>query len=75
MSFAAQSDSACAGVHVCLSFACPAQYKPRRGDALLFYSLHHNGTVDGRALHGGCPVRKGEKWVATKWIRDKCFMC
>ncbi|KAK9841956.1 hypothetical protein WJX81_000879 [Elliptochloris bilobata] len=51
------------------------KYKPRRGDALLFYSLHHNGTVDGRALHGGCPVVKGEKWVATKWIRDKCFMC
>jgi hypothetical protein len=52
-----------------------AQYKPRRGDALLFYSLHHNGSVDARALHGGCPVIKGEKWVATKWIRDKCFMC
>ncbi len=51
------------------------QYKPRRGDALLFYSLHHNGSVDARALHGGCPVIKGEKWVATKWIRDKCFMC
>jgi hypothetical protein len=23
------------------------------------------------ALHGSCPVIKGEKWVATKWIRDK----
>jgi hypothetical protein len=25
------------------------------------------------ALHGGCPVSKGTKWVATKWIRDKSF--
>uniref|UniRef100_A0A453LW12 Prolyl 4-hydroxylase alpha subunit Fe(2+) 2OG dioxygenase domain-containing protein n=1 Tax=Aegilops tauschii subsp. strangulata TaxID=200361 RepID=A0A453LW12_AEGTS len=23
------------------------------------------------SLHGSCPVIKGEKWVATKWIRDK----
>ena len=64
-------------MYVMTSHRCcwPVQYKPRRGDALLFYSLHHNGSVDGRALHGGCPVVKGEKWVATKWIRDKCFMC
>ncbi|CAK0751918.1 hypothetical protein CVIRNUC_002105 [Coccomyxa viridis] len=49
------------------------QYKPRRGDALMFYSMHPNGTFDKHALHGGCPVVKGEKWVATKWLRDKCF--
>lgn len=24
-----------------------------------------------RSLHGSCPVIKGEKWVATKWIRDQ----
>ena len=23
------------------------------------------------SLHGSCPVSKGEKWVATKWIRDQ----
>ncbi|KAK9812646.1 hypothetical protein WJX72_001216 [[Myrmecia] bisecta] len=49
------------------------KYKPRAGDALLFWSLHPNGTFDRHALHGGCPVIKGEKFVATKWIRDKCF--
>lgn len=52
-----------------------AQYKPRKGDALLFWSLHVNGTFDKHALHGGCPVRSGMKWVATKWIRDKCLDC
>ncbi|GBG85197.1 hypothetical protein CBR_g39762 [Chara braunii] len=45
--------------------------KPRKGDALLFYSVWPNKTLDMSALHGGCPVTKGEKWVATKWIRDE----
>ncbi|KAA3468049.1 putative prolyl 4-hydroxylase 9 [Gossypium australe] len=45
--------------------------KPRRGDGLLFYSLFLNGTIDLTSLHGSCPVIKGEKWVATKWIRDQ----
>ncbi|KAL8554679.1 hypothetical protein ACS0TY_002751 [Phlomoides rotata] len=43
--------------------------RPRRGDSLLFYSLFPNGTIDPTSLHGSCPVVKGEKWVATKWIR------
>ncbi|XP_028764186.1 probable prolyl 4-hydroxylase 9 isoform X1 [Neltuma alba] len=45
--------------------------RPRQGDGLLFYSLFHNGTIDPTSLHGSCPVIKGEKWVATKWIRDQ----
>ena len=45
--------------------------KPRAGDALLFYNIHPNATFDKHSLHGGCPVVRGEKWVATKWIRDK----
>ncbi|GMH40574.1 hypothetical protein BSKO_08478 [Bryopsis sp. KO-2023] len=49
------------------------RYKPRKGDALLFYSIAPNGTFDRHSLHGGCPVTSGEKWVATKWIRDKCI--
>jgi hypothetical protein len=23
-----------------------------------------------RSRHGGMPVRAGEKWVATKWLRE-----
>ncbi|XP_027112610.1 probable prolyl 4-hydroxylase 9 isoform X2 [Coffea arabica] len=45
--------------------------KPRQGDGLLFYSLFPNGTIDKTSLHGSCPVIKGGKWVATKWIRDQ----
>jgi len=49
------------------------KYKPVKGDAVLFYSIHPNGTIDKHSLHGGCPVQRGEKWVMTKWLRDKCF--
>ncbi|XP_047326039.1 probable prolyl 4-hydroxylase 9 [Impatiens glandulifera] len=45
--------------------------KPRVGDGLLFYSLTPDGKIDEKSLHGSCPVIKGEKWVATKWIRDQ----
>ncbi|KAK1323455.1 hypothetical protein QJS10_CPA02g00317 [Acorus calamus] len=45
--------------------------KPRQGDGLLFYSAFPNGTIDATSLHGSCPVIKGEKWVATKWLRDQ----
>ena len=43
------------------------QYLPRKGDALMFYSVHPNGTFDKHALHGGCPVKKGVKMVMTKY--------
>ncbi|XP_076924257.1 putative prolyl 4-hydroxylase 9 isoform X1 [Bidens hawaiensis] len=45
--------------------------KPRKGDGLLFYSLYPNGTIDPTSLHGSCHVIKGQKWVATKWIRNE----
>ncbi|KAL1358404.1 hypothetical protein HN51_003679 [Arachis hypogaea] len=43
--------------------------KPRRGDAIVFFGIHVNGSVDGRSLHEACPVIKGLKWSAVKWIR------
>ncbi|OIW17284.1 hypothetical protein TanjilG_22396 [Lupinus angustifolius] len=45
--------------------------KPKKGDALLFFNLLPNATIDNRSLHGSCPVIEGEKWSATKWIHDK----
>lgn len=44
--------------------------KARKGDAVMFYALHPNGTVDLNSLHGSCPTLAGEKWSATKWIRQ-----
>ncbi|PWA76411.1 oxoglutarate/iron-dependent oxygenase [Artemisia annua] len=36
--------------------------KPKKGDGLLFFSLHPNATTDVLSLHGSCPVIEGEKW-------------
>ncbi|KAF3326337.1 putative prolyl 4-hydroxylase 7 [Carex littledalei] len=47
--------------------------KPRKGDALLFFSLHPDATTDENSLHGSCPAIKGEKWSATKWIHVRSF--
>ncbi|WCJ20861.1 2-oxoglutarate (2OG) and Fe(II)-dependent oxygenase superfamily protein [Euphorbia peplus] len=47
--------------------------KPRKGDALLFFSLHPDATTDEESLHGSCPVMEGEKWSATKWIHVRSF--
>uniref|UniRef100_A0A7S0QZW0 procollagen-proline 4-dioxygenase n=1 Tax=Pyramimonas obovata TaxID=1411642 RepID=A0A7S0QZW0_9CHLO len=50
-----------------------AAVKPRRGDALLFYSLKTDGNTDPASLHAGCPVIRGDKWSATKWMRVNEF--
>ena len=44
---------------------------PQRGHAVFFsYDRPHPST---RSLHGGAPVLEGEKWVATKWLRERRF--
>ena len=44
---------------------------PVRGNAVFFsYDRPHPAT---RTLHGGAPVIRGEKWVATKWLRQRVF--
>jgi len=45
---------------------------PIKGNACFFsYDRAH---VDTRSLHGGQPVIEGEKWVATKWLREREFV-
>jgi prolyl 4-hydroxylase len=47
------------------------QVMPVRGNAVFFsYERAH---PDTRTLHGGSPVLEGEKWVATKWLREGRF--
>ncbi|XP_074581597.1 putative prolyl 4-hydroxylase 3 [Curcuma longa] len=43
--------------------------KPKMGDALLFWSMKPDASLDPSSLHGGCPVIAGNKWSATKWMR------
>lgn len=42
----------------------------RAGSVLLFHNCSSDGRVDRRTLHAGQPVRRGDKWVATKWYRE-----
>ncbi|KAL3617289.1 Prolyl 4-hydroxylase 1 [Castilleja foliolosa] len=44
--------------------------KPVKGDAVLFWSMGLDGQSDPKSLHGGCEVLAGEKWSATKWMRQ-----
>jgi len=61
---------------------------PKRGGATIFPDVHFDvGPIKGnavffsydrphpmtRSLHGGAPVLDGEKWVATKWLREGRF--
>ncbi len=44
---------------------------PKRGNAVFFsYERPHPST---KTLHGGAPVIAGEKWIATKWLREGEF--
>lgn len=44
---------------------------PVKGNAVFFsYDRPQPQTL---TLHGGAPVREGEKWVATKWLREGRF--
>ena len=45
---------------------------PIKGNAVFFsYQRAHAST---RTLHGGAPVIAGDKWVATKWLREGEFI-
>ena len=44
---------------------------PKRGNAVFFsYERPDPSTF---TLHGGAPVIAGEKWIATKWLREREF--
>ncbi len=44
---------------------------PRKGNAVFFsYAAPDPST---KTLHGGAPVVRGEKWIATKWLREGKF--
>ena len=47
---------------------------PKKGSAVYFsYYDPTTGEIDPRSLHGGAPVTAGEKWIATKWVRQYVY--
>ncbi len=46
---------------------------PKKGSAVYFEYCNSHGQVDPMTLHGGAPVTAGEKWIATKWMRQNRY--
>lgn len=44
---------------------------PKKGSALWFAYMGKDGAPDMRSEHAGLPVIRGEKWIATKWLRQR----
>ena len=47
------------------------RHKGNTGDALCFWSVTPDGSLDRRALHAGLPPTTGEKWLLSQWVRSK----
>jgi len=45
---------------------------PQRGNAVFF--SYERPDPSTRTLHGGAPVLAGDKWIATKWLREREFI-
>lgn len=47
------------------------RFKMDVGDVLVFNTVDINGNLTIEALHEGCDVTKGTKWILTIWIHDE----
>lgn len=47
--------------------------KQQPGTALVFDNLDVNAKPAPESLHSGLPVERGEKWLATLWLRQHAF--
>jgi prolyl 4-hydroxylase len=43
----------------------------KKGSAVYFENITRDGYPDNNTLHAGMPVLAGEKWIATKWLRER----
>jgi len=48
-------------------------FKGGKGDALMFRNALPDGRADEQAQHAGLPVARGEKLIASRWIRARPF--
>lgn len=47
------------------------RFKGKAGDALMFWNVTPDGKPDPLTLHAGAPTIAGEKWLFSKWVRDR----
>jgi prolyl 4-hydroxylase len=45
----------------------------RKGCGVHFTYCDTQGRLDPQTLHGGEPVRSGEKWIVTHWVRQSAY--
>ena len=45
--------------------------KPEKGKAVIFRNVNAKGNIIKQSLHGGEPVKSGEKWIFNRWIHIK----
>ncbi len=46
---------------------------PKKGAAVYFENINAQTKLDPLSLHAGAPVIAGEKWIATKWVRERRY--
>lgn len=44
---------------------------PMKGSAVYFAYTDAQSRCDPMSFHGGAPVQRGEKWIATRWMRER----
>ncbi|CEP00487.1 hypothetical protein PBRA_001541 [Plasmodiophora brassicae] len=57
----------------CPNSSSAMKIQPKKGRAVLFFSMRPDGNLDQSALHGGCPVIEGTKWAANLWFWDERY--
>ena len=45
----------------------------RAGGAVYFRYMNGERRLDPLSLHGGAPVLAGDKWIMTKWMRERAY--
>jgi len=46
-------------------------FMPEKGSAVIWNNLNRDGSVNPWTLHHGMKVRKGTKYIITKWFRER----
>ncbi|MBJ6981349.1 2OG-Fe(II) oxygenase [Luteimonas sp. MC1572] len=46
---------------------------PAKGSAVYFAYTDAQSRCDPLSFHAGAPVLRGEKWIATRWMRERAF--
>jgi prolyl 4-hydroxylase len=47
--------------------------QPIAGRAICWSNVDRDGKIDTSTYHEATPVNEGEKWIATKWLRERAF--